>query len=675
MYESILNTPVNKIRGVGDKRAKLFGKLGIFTALDLLRHFPRTYEDLSRISFISELHQNDFVVIRARVTMPVTERFVRKGMIIYTTAAADDTGVIKLTIFNRKYAAQALKVGEEHLFRGKVDYDRGTLCMNSPEIIPVNKENSLKPVYSLTEGLTNNIISAAVESVLKTLPEHIDDTVPPQIRREYGLAPVEFCYRAIHFPTGYNEVETARKRFIFEELFFFQLGIQQMKSQIRSKTGYRMNPADISDFISSMPFELTEDQNRAVSEITSDMCGSVPMQRLLQGDVGSGKTAVAAAAMYFAYKNGHQSVLMAPTEVLAAQHYRTFTGFFKNFGIKTELLCGSTPAAKKKAIKERLANGEINMLIGTHAVITDDVTFKSLALTITDEQHRFGVQQRAALANKSTEPHVLIMSATPIPRTLALIMFGDLDISTLNGFPKGRGKIDTYHVNSSYHDRIYTFIKKNIDSGRQAYLVCPLVEENEELDAVSAKQYYEKLKSTVFKGYSLGLLYGKMPAKEKDAVMKEFSDGNISLLISTTVIEVGVDVPNANIMAIENAERYGLSQLHQLRGRIGRGQWDSHCILISDTESSSERLDFLAANRDGFRIAEKDLELRGPGDMIGKRQHGLPEFEIADLGRDLTVFYDTLAAAKKIYEEDPDLEKKENSNLKKWIDRMFTKTI
>ncbi len=674
MDRSSLNIPIKQVKGVGDARAKLFAKLGIHTALDLLRHFPRSYLDLNETKFIADLLQGDDAVIRAKVISPVSERFVRKGMTVYTTAVADDTGSIKITIFNRKYAAASLKVGSEFLFKGKVDYNGGTICMVSPEIIPVTKAGGLKANYSLTAGLSSNIISACVKNVLDTLDNPLSDILPKSIRIENALATPEFCYRAIHFPKSYEEVNIARKRFIFEELFLFQLGLQMIKGSNRGLTGAPMKQADLSDFYSALPFTLTEGQLTAVNEITSDMQGAQPMQRLLQGDVGSGKTAVAAAAMFFAYKNGYQSVLMAPTEILAAQHQRTLSDFFAPLGISVELLTGSTPAARKRDIKTRLASGEINMLVSTHAALTDDTVFHSLGLAITDEQHRFGVNQRSALASKSRSPHVLIMSATPIPRTLALIMYGDLDISVLKQLPKGRGKISTYAVDGSYRQRVLNFIKKNVDQGRQAYLVCPLVEENEELSAASAKQYYADLSANDFRNYSVGLVYGKMPPKEKDAVMKAFSDGDISILISTTVIEVGVDVPNASVMVIENAERYGLSQLHQLRGRIGRGKWDSHCVLISDAASAAERLKFMAANSDGFKIAEKDLELRGPGDLIGNRQHGLPEFEIADLERDMNVFYDALAAAKSVFNADPELKASEHLQLRKWVSRVFSRT-
>ena len=674
MAQSIFDRPINEVRGVGEARAKLFAKLGINTALDLLRHFPRSYEDLSEVKFISDLLEGEEALIRARVALPVNGRFVRKGMTVYSTVVADDTGSLKLTVFNRKFTAESLKVGKEFLFKGKVEYDRGVLSMSSPEILPVTKEGGLKAIYSLTSGLTNNIISACVQNVLSSLKSEQAELLPQHIRTENGLADAAECYRMIHFPKNYGEVSTARRRFVFEELFLFQLGLQVMKSSNRGRTGAPMRGADISGYFSALPFELTESQQTAISEITTDMQGERPMQRLLQGDVGSGKTAVAAAAMYFAHKNGYQSVLMAPTEILAAQHFRTLCGFFEPLGVSVGLLTGSTTAAKKRDIKARLAAGEIDMLVSTHAVITDDTEFSALGLAVTDEQHRFGVRQRAALAKKSRSPHVLIMSATPIPRTLALIMYGDLDISVLTALPKGRGKISTYAVDGSYRERIFNFIKKNVAQGRQAYLVCPLVEENEELDAASAKEYYAKLAAGAFRGIPVGLVYGKMPPKEKDTVMKAFSDGDISILVSTTVIEVGVDVPNANIMVVENAERYGLSQLHQLRGRIGRGQWDSHCILISDRQSAAERLKFMAKTSDGFRIAEKDLELRGPGDLIGKRQHGLPEFEIADLERDMNIFYDTLASAKEVFSADPDLASDENRPLRFWISRMFSRT-
>lgn len=661
---------IQYLKGVGEKRALLLQKLGIDTVGALLRFYPRSYEDWSVITPLSAARGAGTVCIRARVTAPVKEHRIRKNMILYKFTAADSTASMQITIFNSKYEAAKIHEGVEYLFYGKINPDSFYLEMSSPRIAPVS-ETRIRPIYSQTYGMSSSAIEKLVQNALTATS--LREILPEKVIAENKLCSLEYAIKNIHFPSSRDALEKARFRLVFEELFLLQSALLMMKYSNRERTACIMKKDFSDEFISSLPFSMTAAQVRSVKECVADMQNDRPMSRLVQGDVGSGKTAVAAATAYNAVKNGFQAALMAPTEILAEQHFKTFLSFFENTGMKVELLTGSMTKKQKDSVKAGLLNGEADIVIGTHALLSDNVNFNSLGLVITDEQHRFGVAQRSALSSKGESPHVLVMSATPIPRTLAMIMYGDLDISVIDEYPKGRQQIETYAVGSELHSRVYNYIKKHIDEGRQGYIVCPLVEEGEEdLGLISAEEYFEKLSTGEFKNYRLGLLHGKMKPAAKEAVMRSFSDGEIDLLIATTVIEVGIDVPNAAIMVIENAERFGLSQLHQLRGRIGRGQHKSTCIFISDGgKKAKDRLGIMCKTMDGFVIADEDLKLRGPGDFIGNRQHGLPEFHIADVFSDLDTLRDAGRKAAALINSDPTLSRLENRPLRAEVSRIL----
>jgi len=541
----------------------------------------------------------------------------------------------------------------------------------SPRIIKANT-NPIQPVYPLTTGLTSNAILTNMHQAMLILENSPFDSMPTNILMENELMSLPHALSAIHFPKNTYEAENARKRLAFDELLILQLGLLMFKKRSREETSLKIQKADISEFFEAMPFELTNAQMRSVNEITEDLTGVYPMNRLLQGDVGSGKTAVAAAACYFVHKNGCQSAVMAPTEILATQHYHTMKSFLEPLGVNVALLTGSMTAKQKREIKEKLRNGEVTVVAGTHAIIQKDVEFSKLALVITDEQHRFGVSQRASLAEKGDSPHKLVMSATPIPRTLALIIYGDLDISVIDEMPKGRQPIKTYAVTGKLRERIYNFLKNEIDEGSQAYIVCPMIDDSD-ADLQAVKSYADELRKNQFADYEVGLLHGKMKADEKNTMMKKFKDKEIELLVCTTVVEVGVDVPNATIMVIENAERFGLSQLHQLRGRVGRGSKQSHCVLITDNKNEEciKRMKIMSSTTDGFKISEEDLKLRGPGDFFGNRQHGLPPLKIADIAADMDMMNLTKQIAQDIFLKDPELNSKEYSGLKIEVMRLF----
>ena len=660
---------IRYLKGVGEKRALLFSKLGIDTVGALLRFYPRSYEDWSVITPIKEARGRDLVCIKAEVISAVKENYIRKNMVLYKFSVKDSSGIMSVTIFNNKYAAEKIRVGEEILLYGKLSTESFYNEMSAPQIRPTGFD-VIHPVYSTTYGLTSSAIEKAVKTALSAT--NIKEFLPESVIKKNSLCSREFAIRNIHFPESADALKEAKRRLVFEELFMLQAGLLLIKNVNRGKTPSVMKNDFTKEFEELLPFAMTSAQKRCIKDAVSDMSADRPMNRLIQGDVGSGKTAVAMACCYNAVKNGYQAALMAPTEILAEQHFKSFSGVMKDTGIKVALLTGSLSKKKKDELKGRLENGEIDIVLGTHAILSDNVYFENLGLVITDEQHRFGVKQRAALQEKGNSPHILVMSATPIPRTLALIIHGDLDISILNEFPKGRQPIDTYCVDTTYRERIYNFIKKHILDGRQGYIVCPLVEEGEESGLVSAEEYYDTLKDGAFKEFSLGLLHGKMKSRDKDAVMRNFSDGNIDLLISTTVIEVGVDVPNAAVMVIENAERFGLSQLHQLRGRIGRGAHKSSCVLISASADHNKRLKTMCETMDGFEIADKDLALRGPGDFLGNRQHGLPELHIANLESDLAVLKNAGMQARQLIDCDPLLKKEENAAFKSQVQKMLS---
>lgn len=668
-----LNSNIKYIKGVGEKRAGLFGSLAIFDVDALIHFFPRKYEDWTNTKTVRELQNGDCASIRATMITPVKEHMIRKGMTLYKCRFSDGESIINVTIFNNKYQAQALRVYEDYVLFGKVEKNLTSASMSSPKIEKLDTGVRVHPIYPATGKLTSNAIAKVVKTALESL-EEIPETLDKSVRDKYKLISLDRAIRQIHFPDSDEDMQKARYRLIFEELLTLQLGLLKLKGRNKAETNLKITADFTEEFKSLLPFEMTNAQQRAIKDCLSDMAGDYPMSRLLQGDVGSGKTAVAAGLCYSVIKNGYQCALMAPTEILAVQHYEGLSKMLSPAGINVRLLTGSTKAKEKREIKALLMDGEIDLLIGTHAIIQNDVEFKSLGLVITDEQHRFGVKQRAALAEKGEGIHTLVMSATPIPRTLGLILYGDLDISILDELPPGRQEIRTDVVDSRYHQRLYKFIRDAADRGEQAYIVCPAIEENEDsTDLKSAEQYAEELSEGAFHGYNLGLLHGKMKPKEKENVMKAFSSGDVQILVATTVVEVGVDVPNATIMVIENAERFGLSQLHQLRGRIGRGSKKSFCVLVSDSksENSRNRLVVMKNNSNGFKIADEDLKARGPGDFFGERQHGLPALRIADMLQDMETLHLAQQCAGEILAEDSNLDLPKNKHLCDNISKMF----
>jgi len=662
------------LKGVGEKRALLFKKLGIDTVGALLRFAPRAYEDWSKITPLCEAKGLGDVCIRATVTSPVKEQYVRKNMTLYKFTAADSSGSMKVTLFNNKFDAQKINPGCEYLFYGKFKPDSFYFEMSSPKIRFVG-DDYIRPLYSTCAGLTTNMIESAVRVALSSVC--FKETLPISVIKRNALCSFEYAIRNIHFPKDRKALEKARERLIFEELFILQTGLLYIKNVNRGKTACIIDKDFTSEFITSLPFSMTGSQLKCVKECLEDISLDRPMNRLIQGDVGSGKTAVAAAVMYSVAKNGFQAALMVPTEVLAEQHFNTLKGFFEPFGLNVSLLTGSLTKKQKETVRSKLKDGSTDIIVGTHALISDNVEFNNLGLVITDEQHRFGTRQRAALSSKGKQPHVLVMSATPIPRTLALIMYGDLDISIIDEFPKGRQKIDSYLVSSDLRERYLKYLKNHIEQGRQGYIVCSLVEESEtDSGLMSAEQYYLLLKDSFLKDCRIGLLHGKMKPIEKEKIMKSFSFGEIDILVATSVIEVGIDVPNAAIMIIENAERFGLSQLHQLRGRIGRGEHKSTCVFVSDAKGkTAERINILCRTLDGFKIADEDLKLRGPGDFLGDRQHGLPKLNIADIAADIEVLRLAGIEAKELLSKDPNLRSEENAPFKHEIDLLLSKMI
>ena len=649
---------ITALSGVAAKRAVLYNKLGIETVGDLIEHFPKSYTDYSETVKIADAPINEQAVIKGFVTKKIPAARIRQGLVLYKVIVDDGSDTLTVVLYNNRFAYEALELDKEYRLFGRISGGFTRKEMNTPQVIAADETRLIRPKYALTEGLSPQMVITNMTEALRCVSEQVEEFIPDDIRHKYELCTEEYALRNIHFPESAHAAEISRRRLGFDELLVMQCAMGLLRDRSREVTGCPMKPVNIGEFERSLPFEMTGAQKRACGEIFKDMCGITPMNRLVQGDVGSGKTAVAAAACWFAYKNGCQSALMAPTEILARQHYATLKNFLEPLGINVGCLTGSMTQKQKNEIKAQLKSGDINVITGTHALISESTEFDRLGLVITDEQHRFGVNQRKLFAMKGEKPHKLVMSATPIPRTLSLIIYGDLDISIINELPKGRQPVETYAVTGKLRSRALGFVKKELDAGRQGYIVCPMIDEtdgNSELQA--AKAYAEKIAAGELKGYTVGLLHGKMLPAEKDAVMADFKEGKIQLLVSTTVIEVGVDVPNATVIMIESSDRFGLSQLHQLRGRVGRGQYKSTCILLTDnaTEETRARLKIMSSLHDGFAIAEEDLKMRGGGDFFGSRQSGLPPLKVADLYSDRQLLGDSSNAAKEILKNSPDL--------------------
>ncbi len=677
-----LEKEIQFIKGVGPNRATLLNKLGIFNLKDLITYFPREHEDRGNIKTISEVVHGEEALISGYPVGRMNEIRIRKNLTLCKLIVRDESGSCQITWYNQSYLKNTFKPNERYKFFGKISRSYGKVEMQSPVFEVANQTKNtgkIIPIYPLTYSLTQNTIRKIIETGLDEVEGKLEETLPDYILDKYKFYDFNTAIRQIHFPDNFESFNKARKRLVFEELFSMQLALLSLKNKYEiKKPGIEFDKdAKMSDVINSLPFKLTGAQLRVLEEIDKDMESNKPMNRLLQGDVGSGKTVVALTAAYKAVKSGYQAVIMAPTAILATQHLESFNEILSGFNIRCELLTSGITKKKKEEMLARLANGEIDILIGTHAVLEENVEFKKLGLVVTDEQHRFGVRQRSVIVEKGNNPDVLVMTATPIPRTLALILYGDLDISIIDELPPNKKKIETFAVTKGMEQRVNNFIVKNIEEGRQCYVVCPLVEENEEIDAKSVMEIYENYKKNIFPNYRVEYLHGKMKAKEKDAIMEEFKNGNIDILISTTVIEVGVNVPNSNIMIIENAERFGLAQLHQLRGRVGRGEYQSYCILKyqGNSEIIRERMKVITSSNDGFVISEKDLELRGSGEFFGTRQHGIPEFKIANLFEDIDMLKQAQGIAIEIIDKDPTLENKENEPLRKLVDEKFKNRI
>ena len=677
-----LNKDVKYVKTVGPSRVKLLNKLKIYTLKDLIEYYPRDYEDRSKPKNLYECTDGEEVLIEAMPTGRISE--MHKGrMTISRLIVKDQTGTCYITWFNQGYLRDKFQPGRMYRFFGKISNKNGRLEMNSPvydEIDQSKNTGKIIPIYPLTFELKQNTLRRIIENGLLEVKGQLPETLPEYILKENNLWDINNTIERIHFPVEFSDFNKARERLVFEELLTMQLALLKLKNNYEHETDGIQFSKDVhmSDVINMLPFRLTKAQLRVLEEIDRDMESDKPMNRLLQGDVGSGKTVVAMIAAYKAVKSGYQATIMAPTAILASQHLESFKGILDELGIRTELLISNVTKKKKAEILEKLQNGEIDVLIGTHAILEENVVFKNLGLIVTDEQHRFGVKQRSTIAAKGQNPDIIAMSATPIPRTLALILYGDLDISIIDELPPNRKKIETFAVRKNMEERVNNFIKKQIAEGRQAYIVCPLVEENEDMEGLqSVVELAEKYQKETFSEYKVAYLHGKMKPKEKDEIMQRFKDGEIQILIATTVIEVGVNVPNASIMVVENAERFGLAQLHQLRGRVGRGEYQSYCILKyeGNGETIRQRMKVMCDTNDGFIISEKDLELRGSGDFFGTEQHGLPEFKIANLFEDMAVLKKVQGLALKIMEDDPLLEKEKNAKLNDLVKEKFSSRI
>lgn len=678
----VINESIQYVKGIGPKKAEKLNKLGIYTIKDLLYYFPRQFEDRSIIKKIAQLEDEEKVTVKALITN-IESYTPKKGMTITRIDVKDDTGFAKLTFFNREYIKNTFRVGDSILAFGKVKKNGRFVELNSCELeyLSASPKNigKLVPVYPLSYGVTNKDIMNTVRMVFESKDIKIPEYMPEYILKKYRLCGIEYAIKNIHFPKDKESLKIALYRLIFEELLVLQLGLFMYKGGSSDEKGilFKRNQR-LDEVLKSLPFSLTRAQNRALNEIIDDMCSEKVMNRLVQGDVGSGKTVVALLALAECVFNGYQGALMAPTEILAQQHYESFTETFEDIGINVELLTGSVTKKQKEGILQRAKDGEIDILIGTHALIEDNVEFKNIGLVITDEQHRFGVRQRGKLSSKGESPDILVMTATPIPRTLALILYGDLDISIIDELPPGRQPIETIAVEKKKRGKVYnSLVRREVDKGRQVYIVCPLVEESETLDITSATETAEEIKRDFFPDLRVGLLHGKMKPSEKDTIMTAFKNHELDILVSTTVIEVGVNVPNSTLMIIENAERFGLAQLHQLRGRVGRGKHQSYCVLIYglNSEVCRKRMNIMEETNDGFKISEKDLEIRGPGEFFGTMQHGVPELKVANLFKHMKILKTVQQEARIIIGEDPTLDFKEYRGLKREIESKFKDKI
>lgn len=693
-----LSTDVRFIKGIGEKRAAALAKLGILALRDLICHFPRAYEDRRNFSLIRDLSPGEVVSVRATIATEPRASFIRRGLDLLKFRAVDESGSLDIVFFNQTYLKKQIKLGDSYVFYGKVGDGTGralggTLTMQNP-VLERDADTELDndsaangrftgrivPIYRLTQGVGQAMLTSAIADGLTACGDAFPDPLPAYLVREQQLAAVHFAYHNIHFPENEESLEIARRRFIFEELFLLTTALQCLRVKRDARAGCPIPTPELAPFLAALPFTLTTAQRRAIDDVLADLNRPTPMARLIQGDVGSGKTVIAAAAVWAAFLGGHQSAFMAPTEILAQQHFDTLSNLLTPFGVRTALLTGRRTPKQKRELGELIASGHFHLIVGTHALLSESVRYHKLGLVIADEQHRFGVEQRSALTEKGDKPHVLVMSATPIPRTLSLILYGDLDVSVINELPPGRQTIDTFTVDEAYRARIYAFTKKLLDEGRQAFFVCPAVQSDPEdmsngLKAV--EEYAKELKESVFPGRTVAFLHGKLKAAEKEKTMTAFAAGEIDILVATTVIEVGIDVPNAALMVIENAEQFGLSQLHQLRGRVGRGAHKSYCVLFSDkqNDATAARLKTMCKTNDGFKIAEADLAQRGPGDFFGARQHGLPEMRLGSLQYNMDILHSASAASAELLARDPALAEAEHRNLRQKIEELFDITV
>jgi len=682
--EDVTGLSIENLKGIGRERARLFAKLNIKTIGDLITYFPREYEDRSSVKKIGELSDGDCCSFKGVIKGRVSESRIRKGLSVFKAVIEDETGALQAIWFNQRHVAKAFKPMQPYMFYGKIIKNVGKLEVHNPvyEVFDGEEPAStcrIMPVYPSTSGLSQNIIRSAVRSALDLVDGAITDPLPAWLKQEILLKDYYYCLKNIHFPDSMKDLKQARYRLVFEELLILQLGLLSIRESLKgSRKGIAFKKClEVEQLIEDLPFKLTNAQRRVFREIEADMESSTVMNRLVQGDVGSGKTVVAALALFKAVRSGYQGALMVPTSLLAEQHYRFIGNLLERYNIKTSLLTGSMSKKEKQLVCDELREGTTDIVIGTHALIEENVTFRNLGLVITDEQHRFGVRQRTALLKKGENPDMLVMTATPIPRTLALILYGDLDISIINELPPGRMPVKTYVVDESMRPRINAFIRREVLEGRQAYIICPLVEESEQMDLQSANELAQRISKEDFPDLKVGLIHGRLSPKEIEGVMAQFVQGKIDVLVSTTVVEVGVDVKNATIMVIENAERFGLAQLHQLRGRVGRGTHQSYCILYnqSDSRVARDRMEAMRTTNDGFVVSEMDLHLRGPGEFFGTRQHGIPDLKIANLYRDIEVLKKVQYYAYKILYGDRNLEHAENSGLKKMIKIRFEERL